>query len=207
MEKLEPISEDDTTSEEEKMAFTEMLRRVELGRDVISEDPQLSAELEKMIDSLPDERGREIIRRRFFRNETWKKIAEDFGLSSARVRQIGVRALRQLRHPKRMKYVEGVELQSLDKDRYHDILNKILRGYRYDTRVEKNKKMQRILRGIDTFIWGPGKNNMHKLDSLTFNRLCDEIKGILNKKEYSDQDIADLENTAKKLDREVGKVK
>jgi|SRR3989344_3962284 len=204
MKKFEkPTSEGDIVSEAEKNAFTEMHHDIEMEKNNIFEDPHVQRELDEMIESLPGEKEKEVIRGRFFRGETLEAVGKKLGLSKDRIRQIEAGALRLLRHPVRMTYVEGVELENRDKYSYGQRLNKILPMY--DARAEKNRKMKNILHKIDYFTWGPRQEHLSELDSLTFNQICDEIKAIVTKKEYNDHDVSALEKISDRLEKEIEK--
>lgn len=63
---------------------------------------ELNAELTKALSTLPP-KHRRIVELRFFRGKTIAETAEVVGLSRGRVDQITQRALRELRHPSRIK--------------------------------------------------------------------------------------------------------
>lgn len=200
MEGFKPILESDAASATERRAFLEMLSDIELGKNDISEDTQLHLEIEKMVETLPTEMEKEVIRKRFFRKETLEQIGKDLGVSRERVRGIESIALRHLRHPSRIKYVEGVELKSLSKDTYHSRLYNIICQYRHKT--ENNKRLKESLDKISYFTWTK-RDEMRRLNSLTFNQICEEISNILKKDKYTKQDIATMDRLAEKIRLEL----
>lgn len=67
----------------------------------------LSKELDAQLDAL-DNRGADILRRRFLKGETLEQVADAYGRCPQRIRQIEAQALRMLRHPKRIIKLEDV---------------------------------------------------------------------------------------------------
>lgn len=200
-ENSEPISKKDMISEEEKGAFTEMQRQIELGKSDISEDLISAEEVEKIIESLPEDKQKDVIRRIHLNGEKNIDVAKSLGLGQSRIHQIEMKALRLLRHPKRIQLIKEIELKSRSKDNYPEVLHSILRKYLYSL---KNKKLEKVLREIDFLTWGAtNRKGFDELDSLTFNQICDDLKNILDKKDYNEQDIEKLQNISKKIKREL----
>ncbi len=209
MEKFERISDEDKVPEQEKESFAEMQRLLETDKSEISDDPMLVQEIEKMIDSLPNDREKEIIRRRYFGGETFDSIGQSFGLSGNRIREIEVVAMKRLRRPKMRAYVEGVDLVNRSKSEYNEILGKLISDYMDKPQVRDNTEVKKILQRIYTRLtsyssyWPAG---LYRLDSVKFNETCDLLKKILNKEIYTNLDIDDLNNFETKLHEEVGRV-
>ena len=63
----------------------------------------------ELVDSLPDNRNKEIIKRRFglgkYKFHTLEELANIFGVIRERIRQLEARSLRQMRHPLRFKII------------------------------------------------------------------------------------------------------
>ena len=199
---VNPISKEDAVSQAEKRAFVEMQRQIETTKDAISEDPHLQKEIQEMIESLPKEQERDVIRQIFFEGKNYAEVGRTLKLSGERIRGIEAVALRKLRHPKMEKYTEGVELTN---DSYRDRLSQIL-PLNY-SKVTENKEIEKILRKIDYFTWGGEiRLRLNKLDSLIFNEICDEIKAIVSKEKYTEKDVVALKAIAKRLDQDVKKI-
>ncbi len=64
-----------------------------------SEKENISKAVRAAVDKLPDQE-RDVISKHYFDNRTFDSISEEMGVSCERVRQIKVKALRYLRHPK-----------------------------------------------------------------------------------------------------------
>lgn len=207
-EESEPILEKDVTPPHGRKAFIEMSRRNELDESDIAKDPQLAEDLEKIIETLPTERQKEVVRQYYFQGKKSTEIAEDLGISPSRMHQIERKARRLLRQPDRMKHLEGFELLTLSRDRYYHVLGELINNCINDPKIKKNKEIRKILRTIDYFSWAsPHKDYLCKLDSSVFNQIFDAMKEIIDKEEYDDQDIAGLKNIAERLKQEIEKVK
>ncbi len=206
-EKTDPISSGDIISHKEKEAYLEMQRRVDLEKNEISEDPQMSDDIEKIIETLPDERQKEIVRRVYLLKEKQVDVARQLKISPSRARQIGMKAMRLLRHPERIKALNGLDLKSRSGDRYHNLLSELISNYLYKSKVESDKMVDTVLRQIYYLTWGNDKRYLNKLDSVTFNQICDELKTILEKDSYSEQDVIRLRNVKKRLGDEIARIK
>ncbi|MEO8637577.1 MAG: sigma factor-like helix-turn-helix DNA-binding protein [Candidatus Taylorbacteria bacterium] len=205
MEKFERIKKEDAVSATEREAFVEMLQDAELGKKFTPSDPQLRDDIEQLIETLPDERSKEIIRRRFLQGETLEEIGEHFAVGPSRIQQIVAKSIRLLRHPKRMLYIPPVELESRDRDTYSERLHRILQ--QYPPQFEKNKKVREILHKLDSFTWGDKREKLGQLDSLTFNQICDDLNALISKENFAGKDVITLKTISEKLALEIAKVK
>ena len=78
------------------------------------EGSEIEERVESVMIKIP-ERDREILRKRFWENKTYKEIANEMGVSSSRIRDIENHALRLLYHPTRARKLmpslfEGMDL-------------------------------------------------------------------------------------------------
>lgn len=206
-ENFQRISGEDSVNPTEKEAFAEMQRRVDLEKNEVSgNDQSLSETVELIIETLPEEKQRDVIRRIYLEGEKSVDVAKSLGLSQSRIHQIERKALMMLRHPRRMEILKGIELGSRSKDSYDNILHNILIEYIYSPEVGKNKKLEKALRKIDFYTWATVTGiGLDKLDSLTFNQICDDIKNVLDKIEYNEKDIIELQKISKRLNLELEK--
>ena len=199
-ETAEPISAEDAVPEEDKTAFSEMLRQIELGKDNISEGPQLFEELEKKIEALLNEKEREIIKKRFLEGKSYAETAKESGMTPSQVGKIQARALEKLRIGSKI-YREGLEVET--GLTYRNRLMDIFSEYKNSPKIIKNKKIQSTFWQIQSLIGGTSEDHFSKLDAITFNYFCDDIKRVLDKKEYSDQDTMELESFRDRLKDEI----
>lgn len=70
-------------------------------------DFELKAMLEEAIATLPSSRMQEVVRLRYFEDQTLAAVADQLKVSSERIRQIEAKALQKLRHPSRSKILKG----------------------------------------------------------------------------------------------------
>lgn len=105
--KIEPMAKEDAVSDEEKEAFMEMQRHIELRKSELSEDQFLPGELEKMIESLPNERLKKIIRVRYLEGLTAEQARIKLKMSKKEFKQDEHKALRMLRHPSRLEQIDN----------------------------------------------------------------------------------------------------
>ena len=66
----------------------------------------LKEPIDQVLDTLAPKES-EVLRRRFYDNETLEKVGIKFGLSKDRIRRIEAQALRKMRHPDRIRKLEG----------------------------------------------------------------------------------------------------
>lgn len=203
MEKFESISKKDAVSEQEKEAFIEMQRIIELGKDNISEDPQLEKEIEEMIETLLTEREKIVIRGIFLKGKSLGEIGKSLEVSPERIRQIEVSALQKLRRPEAKNYVKGFELKARGND--FDLRLKSVYVQNY-LKAKENIKMEEVFRKILFLTRGSRGEKLCKLDSLIFNKIKKEIDAITAKNEYNNQDAQSLEEIVERLKLEMKKV-
>jgi len=197
MKEFEPISREDRISREEKEAFAEMQRRNELDDNPAIEDAQQEMDVESMLKAMLTEQERSVIKKRFFEDKTLEEAGEDLGISGENVRQRQNSVFMKLRSLRGSKYLKDLELFSRGKDGYRFILEKILDQNR--SKMEENEAMKGIFYKLYFLSWGPLREKLRKLDSLTFNQACDEIKKIVSKDEYSEADVASLNEIYERL--------
>ncbi len=65
-----------------------------------NEDIDLSMDIAKAIDMLPDSRLKDVVEMRFKHDMTFDEIGRELGVTGSRAREITAKALRHLRHPK-----------------------------------------------------------------------------------------------------------
>ncbi|MDE1975195.1 MAG: hypothetical protein KGI49_01650 [Patescibacteria group bacterium] len=215
MERFEQITQEDKVSLAEKEAFGQMQRDIESGRNEFSEDPLLHVELEKMIGTL-DQRQQEIIRKRFFEKKSLQEVGDEFGITGSRVRDIEVKALRMLRHPSRMKYLDGIEMENHHQRESESLKEKLqMQKLRMRSKAEINRrgtigniiddilKKDNVKDEVVTFLLEKllelsrspeGEAVLKKIDGETFGWILAVMKDINDKKEVDRTDRTRLEN-------------
>lgn len=193
----EPIERMDKVPEAQKEAFEEMLSDIDLTKNKISEDPQLRLEIEKMIETLPTEKEKDVIRRRFFGGETLKEIGESYGVGLEPIRKQEARALRHLRNPGRLKFIEDVRLENRDKVTYSQRLYNLINRFRNE---ERGKEAFDLLNEFGGFLYGGLEKGINKLDSQFFNQVFDDVKKVCSSKNVN---IVELRAIFERLKKET----
>lgn len=204
VEESEPISKGDAVPNKEKAAFIEMQRRIELEKDEIFRDPIAIKEIEELIETLQNEREKEVVRQRFFEEKTFKEIGERFGISASRTKKIYDNVLKRLKQPsKKMQDLRVFKSRQVE-NMQPRILKEFI-GRSIDLpRFKKNLEIKKVLHEI----WGNAMvsgSHISQLDPQTFNEIYDEIKSIVGKKEFTYGDLADLKSIAERLKQGVKK--
>lgn len=203
-EESEPISRQDAVSPQEKSAFTEMQRQAELEKDEIFKDPLAIEEIKTLIETLPNEREKEVVRRKFFEGETYDKIGESFGIGGARTQQIYFKALKRLKQPSTK--MQDLRFFRSGNDMQPRTLKEFIGRSINLHRFKKNSEIRKVLHEI----WGNAMvsgSHISQLDHQTFDEIYDELKSIVGKKEFTPKDLADLKGVAERLEQKKEKVK
>ncbi|SYV90088.1 RNA polymerase sigma factor [Metamycoplasma alkalescens] len=110
---INPISLDKNIGKEENSSFSDFVK----DESVISptnftSQQELSVILNEMINSLPDESDRLLIRKRYgvsdvngeaYRPHSLDELSKELGISKEKIRQIETKVLRKLKHPQKRK--------------------------------------------------------------------------------------------------------
>lgn len=192
MEEFERISSEDKVTKPEKDAFSEMQRDIKLRQRDISEDIQQRSDIEEALADLPNERQREVIRRRFLEGETRKEVARVWGVTTSAVRQMEERALRVLKNfSRRYSYQRGFEPEEGMFDNKTRLLH--LFQLLYKIKARKNPQLKEAIEGFYRSIGTSVKEEyLASLDLGTFNVLYEKIRSIMSKKQTGEADVAAL---------------
>lgn len=79
--------------------------RIDFEGNFDSDIQIIKQEVHRIIGNLAD-RERIILMHRFFDKMTLKEISDKYGISSARVRQLQIRAMEKFKHPKKLSKID-----------------------------------------------------------------------------------------------------
>ncbi|ENY68756.1 RNA polymerase sigma factor [Metamycoplasma auris 15026] len=124
---INPISLDKNIGKEENSSFSDFVKDESVTSPTnYTSQQELSVILNEMINSLPDESDRLLIRKRYgvsdingisYRPHSLDELSKELGISKEKVRQIETKVLRKLKHPqKRKKLKEFFINESYDLD-------------------------------------------------------------------------------------------
>ncbi|AZZ65532.1 RNA polymerase sigma factor [Metamycoplasma phocicerebrale] len=124
---IDPISLDKNIGKEENSSFSDFVRDESIISPTnFASQEELSVILNDMINSLPDESDRILIRKRYgvadpegeqYRPHSLDELSKELGITKEKVRQIEAKVLRKLKHPqKRKKLKEFFMNESYDLD-------------------------------------------------------------------------------------------
>ncbi|BAP39775.1 RNA polymerase sigma factor [Metamycoplasma canadense] len=110
---IDPISLDKNIGKEENSSFSDFVKDESVMSPTnFASQEELSVILNEMINSLPDESDRLLIRKRFgvsdpngesYRPHSLDELSKELGISKEKVRQIETKVLRKLKHPQKRK--------------------------------------------------------------------------------------------------------